>query len=64
MCSCILLLFTTLAAEKMVIGLVEGNDLAHVLDKRSLVHAAGVWHLSKISMLQLIELKLAAVLLG
>jgi hypothetical protein len=54
MCSCILILFTTLAAEKMVIALVEGNDLAHML---------GLWHLSKISTLQLIELKLPPVLL-
>ena len=66
MCSCILLVFTTLAAEEMVIALVEANDLTHVLGlrKRSPVHTACVWHLSKISTLQLIELKLPAVLLG
>jgi hypothetical protein len=28
MCSCILLVFTTLAAEEMVIALVEANDSA------------------------------------
>jgi hypothetical protein len=40
-----------------VIALVEGNDSADVLGlrKRSPVHAACVWHLSKISTLQLIE---------
>jgi hypothetical protein len=59
-------IFTTLAAEKMVIALVEGNDLAHVLGSRrpSPVHAAGVWHLSKISIMQLIEIKRPPVLLA
>jgi hypothetical protein len=58
-------LFTTLAADKIVIALVEGNDFAHVrgLSRPSPAHGAGVWHLSKISTLQLIELKLPAVLL-
>jgi hypothetical protein len=41
----------------MVIALVEAIDLAHMLGlrKRSPVHTACVWHLSKISTLQLIE---------
>jgi len=42
-------LFTTLAAEEMVIALVEANDPAHVrgLSRPSPAQAAGVWHLSK-----------------
>jgi hypothetical protein len=58
--------FYALAAEKMVIALVEGNDLAQVLGLRrpSPVRAAGVWHLSKISTMQLIEIKQPPVLLA